>query len=56
MALYKLLKSSIDGTVSTVLKQSDPNLKISIPFNTDNTDYQEYLKWVEAGNTPEAAD
>ena len=21
-----------------------------------NTDYQEYLEWVEAGNTPEAAD
>jgi hypothetical protein len=22
----------------------------------DNTDYQAYLKWVEAGNTPQAAD
>ena len=28
----------------------------SIPFAPDNTDYQEYLKWVEAGNTPEPAD
>jgi len=26
-----------------------------IPFDPANTDYQEYLKWVEAGNTPEAA-
>jgi len=26
-----------------------------IPFDPDNTDYQEYLKWLKAGNTPEAA-
>jgi hypothetical protein len=23
-----------------------------IPMNTDNTDYQEYLKWVAEGNEP----
>jgi hypothetical protein len=23
-----------------------------IPFDPDNRDYQEYLKWLEAGNTP----
>jgi hypothetical protein len=23
-----------------------------IPFDPDNADYQEYLKWIEAGNTP----
>ncbi len=28
----------------------------SIPFDPANTDYQEYLKWVEAGNTPLPAD
>lgn len=27
-----------------------------IPFDPDNTDYQDYLAWVEAGNTPEPAD
>ena len=27
-----------------------------IPFDSDNTDYQEYLAWVALGNTPEAAD
>jgi len=27
-----------------------------IPFIAENTDYQEYLAWVAAGNTPEAAD
>lgn len=27
-----------------------------IPFDLANTDYQAYLKWLDAGNTPEAAD
>ena len=27
-----------------------------IPFDPDNTDYQEYLEWVAEGNTPLPAD
>ena len=27
-----------------------------IPLDPTNTDYQEYLKWVADGNTPDAAD
>ena len=53
MALYKLHKSE-DGTISVVFKQID-GLKISIPFNEANTDYQEYLEWAKT-NTAEAAD
>ena len=29
--------------------------KVIIPFDNDNTDYQEYLAWVAAGNTPDAS-
>lgn len=28
----------------------------SIPFDKNNTDYKDYLKWLEAGNTAEQAD
>lgn len=27
-----------------------------IPFDPANTDYQQYLKWIEAGNQPEPAE
>ena len=50
MTTYKILKA--DGKESAILR----NGKDSIPFCDDNTDYQEYLKWVAEGNTPEAAD
>ena len=49
---YKLQKN-VKGEVCavTIIGQ-----QISIPFAPDNTDYQEYLKWLAAGNTPEPAD
>ena len=34
----------------------DTERKIAIPKDSANTDYQEYLEWVAAGNTAEAAD
>jgi hypothetical protein len=36
-----------------ILRLSD---NVFIPKDPDNTDYQQYLKWLEEGNTPEAAD
>ena len=61
MAKYKLRKFSlykVDGTtVDSVIEDIlDTELKVSIPKDTANTDYQEYLEWVAAGNTPDPVD
>jgi hypothetical protein len=48
--MYKLINSLSGGVVLRLLDSA------CIPFDTDNTDYQEYLKWVAEGNTPTPAD
>ncbi len=52
--MYKQTKD-IDGNISTkyVIRIAD---NAFIPFDPANTDYQEYLKWLAEGNTPEPAD
>ena len=59
MALYKL-KNDFKGDLSGIIKNlgtvGTSRYEIYIPIAPDNTDYQEYLAWVDAGNTPEAAD
>ena len=35
------------------VKRKEDNAQI--PFDNDNVDYQDYLAWVAAGNTPEAS-
>ena len=53
--MYKLNKSMMTGEVNSVEK-TDGNIKLCIPFDPDNTDYQAYLKWLDEGNTPQPAD
>ena len=47
--MYKLLNSKFTG----IRRISD---NAYIPMDPANTDYQEYLKWLAEGNTPEPAD
>jgi len=57
MTLYKLLKDPEDeGTVNRVRKSLGGNAYLEINFNPESRNYQEYLEWVAAGNTAEAAD
>ena len=50
--MYKLYKIQ-GGQIGGVIRLLD---MASIPADPANTDYQEYLKWVAEGNTPEPAD
>tara|TARA_B100001250_G_C19651532_1_gene722906 strand:+ start:153 stop:314 length:162 start_codon:yes stop_codon:yes gene_type:complete len=53
MADYKFYKDAVNQTtnVGVIYKE-----KLWIPFDNDNKDYQEYLEWKDAGNTPDPAD
>ena len=50
---YKLIKDSLTNEVRSVKRTTD---NVFIPFDDNNTDYQEYLDWVAEGNTPDPAD
>ena len=52
--MYKLLNDLVTNKSSNVVIRIIDNA--FIPFDPDNTDYQAYLKWLEEGNAPEAAD
>jgi len=54
--IYKLFKDPMKGNDCGVKLKTGANSQKLIPFAPDNTDYQEYLKWVDEGNTAEAAD
>ena len=44
-----------DGAFNCSQKIDDDGSISCVPFVQLNTDYQEYLEWVKAGNTPEEA-
>jgi hypothetical protein len=52
--MYKLVKKQEFSIGFEVVKRLSDNA--FIPFDPANTDYQEYLAWLEKGNTPEPAD
>jgi len=56
MITYKLNKDRRTGEDCSVNRTDDNGQVWSIPLVLSNTDYQEYLEWVAAGNTPEPAD
>ena len=51
MITYKIKKDE-SGADQCILRSDG----WSIPFAEDNTDYAEYLRWLELGNQPEPAD
>tara|TARA_Y100001938_G_scaffold138135_1_gene203202 strand:- start:3238 stop:3417 length:180 start_codon:yes stop_codon:yes gene_type:complete len=59
--MYKKYKSNgvvNDFAILQMKDKSDNALPcpICIPFDPANTDYQEYLEWVAAGNTADPAE
>ena len=53
MAKYKKV-NILGGSTLSCIKDTETNA--IIPLDPANTDYQEYLEWVAAGNTADAAD
>lgn len=51
--MYKLIKNELTQNIVSILRISD---NAFIPFDPANTDYQQYLKWLDEGNTPLPAD
>jgi hypothetical protein len=53
--MYKQYKDTMTGEVAdkAIIRTADG---ACIPFDPANTDYIAYLAWLEAGNTPEAAE
>ena len=53
--MYKQYKDLMTGNVATnaIIRIAD---NACIPFDPDNSDYAEYLRWLSEGNTPTPAE
>lgn len=52
--MYKKTINILGNIDENIIKRTSDGA--CIPFDPNNRDYQEYLKWVAKGNTPEEAD
>ena len=53
--IYKLYNSTFDGVVTELILKESNNIRINIPKDEANIDYQEYLEWAKT-NTADPAD
>ena len=53
---YKLQNDPFTNELDSIKRTNDDGSISFIPFDDNNTDYQDYLKWVAEGNTIEEAD
>tara|TARA_Y100001937_G_C6949344_1_gene253921 strand:- start:19 stop:195 length:177 start_codon:yes stop_codon:yes gene_type:complete len=52
----KYYKNVQGEQVSIIMTKENDNHSYQVPIKDDNTEYQEIMKWVAAGNTIEEAD
>ena len=53
--MYQLQNDVENKLVSVILNDGSGLIK-NIPISNENSDYQEYLKWLDEGNEPLPAD
>ena len=54
--IYKIILNTISKEPCAILRNNEDGTVSSFLFDPANTDYQAYLKWLEEGNVPLAAE